>query len=108
MHNNFKRPYNKDMNRLKYYAPLLFLVTPAIALAEDIERWSNKIFSWAQIVIIPVATAIFILAGITYMTSGGNPNRITFAKKLITGAVSAILVLYLGKYFLKIVLGVDL
>lgn len=106
MHNIFKLLYNKGMKHPKCYIPLLFLVVPTIVLAETLDKWSDRVFIWAQLVIIPVSTTIFIFAGITYMTSGGNPNRVAFAKKLITGAVSAILVLYLGKYFLKIVLGV--
>jgi hypothetical protein len=74
----------------------------------NLKQWSCAVLSWSKIAILVIGTAMFLFAGVIYMTSAGNLNRISYAKKLITGAVSAILVLYLGLWFLKIVMGIEL
>jgi hypothetical protein len=74
----------------------------------NIEEYSKALFKWARVTIIIVVTAIFVIAGIIYMTSGGNPNRVSLAKRLLTGGISAILVLFLGEFFLRVIVGVNI
>ena len=85
------------------------LITTSFAAAAsgpDIKTWSESLFTWSQYIMVIIATAIFVLAGIIYTTSAGNPSRVSYAKKLIVGAVSALLVLFLGRFFLTNVIGV--
>jgi hypothetical protein len=53
-----------------------------------------------------LAPVVIVLAGVIYMTSAGNPSRITLAKKLIYGALSGVAVIVLGRFFLTNILGV--
>lgn len=47
-----------------------------------------------------------MFAGVIYMTSSGNPDRIKTSKKLIMGALTGVAVIVLGRFFLKYVIGV--
>lgn len=73
-----------------------------------LNKFSNALFRWSQVAMIFIAGGIFIFAGIVYMTSAGNPNRVALAKRLVTGAVAALIVLFLGMFFLRMVIGVNI
>lgn len=70
--------------------------------------WAYDVFEWSQIVIPILATVVIIFAGAIYMTSAGNPNRIGFAKKLITGALTGVAIIILGRFFVTYVIGVEI
>lgn len=73
---------------------------------EALSCFTGKLFGFAQITILLLSIAAFVVAGIIYMTSAGNPRQIEAAKKIIIGALSAIAVVILGKFFLTNVVGV--
>lgn len=62
--------------------------------------WISKVWDWATAIIIPLAVIVIVAAGIIYMTSGGNPDRIGLAKKMILGALSGVALLLLARIFL--------
>ena len=70
------------------------------------ECWIQGVWNWSMLIIIPLATIVLIAAGIIYMTSGGNPDRVSLAKKMIFGALSGLALLVLGKVFLVNILGI--
>lgn len=82
---------------------------PELVCASDVTALScfvNKVWSFSQTLILILAVTVTIIAGVIYMTSGGNPKRVETAKKLIIGALSAVAVIVLGKFFLEKVVGV--
>jgi hypothetical protein len=74
--------------------------------ADALTCWIANVFVWAQGAILLLATGSFIAAGLIWMTSTGDPKRLALAKKLITGALSGIAVIVLGRFFLTRVVGV--
>ncbi len=70
--------------------------------------YTNRVFSFTQVAVLLLAVAAFVVAGIIYMTSGGNPKRVESAKKIMIGALSAVAVVILGKFFLTNVIGLPL
>lgn len=74
--------------------------------ASPLNCWQQSVFSWAQRAMLVVATVVIIFAGVIYMTSAGNPERVTLSKKLIYGALTGVAVIILGRFFLKYVIGV--
>lgn len=82
----------------------LFGVSCASTVA--VSCWVQKVWEWSSGAILIFSVGAVILAGIFWMTSTGDPKRIAFAKKLLLGAVSAILVIVLGKMFLTNFIGV--
>lgn len=64
------------------------------------ECWIELVWNWATAIIVPLAVIVIVAAGIIYMTSGGNPDRIGLAKKMIFGALSGVALLLLARVFL--------
>ncbi len=73
-----------------------------------LDCWLGKVFDWATVVVGSIAVVAIMVGGVIYMTSGGNPNQVATAKKIILNALIAAAVIILGKFFLTNVLGVDL
>jgi len=76
--------------------------------SEALTCWVSKVFIWSQGGILVLATAVIIIAGIIYMTSAGNPKQIALSKRLILGALSGVAVMVLGRFFLTVVIGIQL
>ena len=102
---------------------LTLMATPALVFGDDITFrllggtcsaataltcWLKQVFEFSQTAILLLATAVIVFAGITYMTSAGNPKQIELSKKLILGALSGVAVIVLGKFFLVAVVGVPM
>lgn len=74
--------------------------------ATAISCWLSEVYSFAQTAVLLLSTGSLVVAGIFYMTSAGDPKRMDFAKRLITGSLSAVAVIVLGRFFLTRVIGV--
>ena len=62
-------------------------------------------FDWALGIIGSIAVVVIAIGGVIYMTSGGNPDRVGQAKKLIFNALAGVAILILARFFLKQILG---
>lgn len=69
--------------------------------------WIKKVWSWSTVVMIPLSVIMLIWAGVLFATSGGNPDRISLAKKIILGVVSGIALIVLTRVLLLDIIGVD-
>lgn len=67
--------------------------------------WISEAWKWTLAIIIPLSVVVVIIAGIVYMTSAGDPNRIAFAKKLLLGVASGLGLLILARVFLATIFG---
>jgi hypothetical protein len=90
--------------------PSVFRLFPDLSCpdATALTCFTNRIFGFTQIAVLLLSVAAFVIAGIIYMTSGGNPKQIEMAKKIMIGALSAIAVVILGRFFLTKIVGVQL
>ena len=74
----------------------------------DLISYIKDWVDWAVLVVVPICTIVIIVAGIMYITSAGNPERIARAKyTLITALVSLALVL-LAKAIVFYLVGVTI
>jgi len=74
--------------------------------ASALNCFVGQVWNFSQTAILLLSIAAFVIAGIIYMTSTGNPKQIEMAKKIIIGALSAVAVMVLGKFFLTNVVGI--
>lgn len=68
--------------------------------------WISLVWNWAMLILVPLSVLVLSAAGVLYMTSEGDSNRVGLAKKLIIGVVSGVAILVLSKVLLTII-GVD-
>lgn len=64
------------------------------------DEWIKEVWRWALSIVIPLSTLMLTAAGIIYMTSGGNPEKVGLAKKLIIGVISGVGLLILSRALL--------
>lgn len=69
------------------------------------EDWIKLVWPWALSIAVSLSIVMVAAAGMVWMTSAGNPDRITTAKKMITGALSGLALLVLARVFLVSILG---
>lgn len=69
------------------------------------ECWISAVWNWAMIIIVPIAALVLAAAGVVYNTSGGNPDRIALAKKLMLGVASGLGLLVISKILLLTIIG---
>lgn len=67
------------------------------------EDWIGQVWDWALIIMIPLSVLILSAAGVLYMVSEGDSNRIGLAKKLIIGVFSGVGLLVLARLLLNII-----
>ncbi|MBI5254492.1 hypothetical protein HY932_01790 [Candidatus Falkowbacteria bacterium] len=52
-----------------------------------------------------IALLMFVIGGIMYLTSGGNPSKVQKGTKMITGAAIGLLVIFSAGVIIKFLLG---
>lgn len=67
------------------------------------QEWIGEVWSWAMMIMIPISVLILSAAGVLYMVSEGDSNRISLAKKLIIGVFSGVGLLVLARLLLTII-----
>ena len=72
----------------------------------DLEQTVISIVQWALGLLALVAVVIIIWGGFTWITAGGNEEKIEKAKKLITAAVVGLIVVLLAWAIVIFVVGV--
>lgn len=71
----------------------------------DYQTWVKDVWSWSMKIIIPLSVLILTAAGVIYMTSEGDSNRVGLAKKMIIGVASGVGILVLGRLLLQVIIG---
>lgn len=67
------------------------------------EEWISLVWNWGLKIVIPLGVLVIAIAGVIYMTSGGNENRVALAKRIAGAAIAGIAVLILGKVILNMI-----
>jgi hypothetical protein len=73
---------------------------------DSYECWIGLTWNWAMLILVPLSVLILSAAGVIYMVSEGDSNRVALAKKMITGVASGVGLLVLSRVLLAII-GVD-
>lgn len=71
------------------------------------DEWIQVVWAWALAIAIPLSVLIVSAAGVIWMTSEGNPERITLAKRLITGVLSGLGLLILARIVFVNIIGIN-
>ncbi len=69
---------------------------------EDIEKVLDNVVGWIYKFFIFATTIFFILAGFTYLTASGDPNKIDKATKMVKFGVIGALVALLSTSVIKL------
>lgn len=93
----FKKAFNKKLFLLSSLAVFL---SPSLALARDLDNLKvgdvvdilGNIRDWFAGIVAIVAVAMILWAAFLYMTSAGDDNKITQAKKTLVWAIIGIIV----------------
>jgi hypothetical protein len=67
------------------------------------ECWIGKVWDWSMTIMIPLSVLVLSVAGILYMLSEGDSNKVALAKRLVIGVVSGVSLLILAKFILIII-----
>lgn len=70
------------------------------------EDWINEVWTWSLGILVGLSTLVLSAAAFLYLTSGGNPDRVKLAKKLLFGVLSGIATLILARVLLVNVIGI--
>ena len=71
--------------------------------ATSFTKLINDIAGWVFLLAIPLATLMFLIGGFMFMTSAGNEQRVTQAKKTMIWAAVGLLVCLIGAGFTSII-----
>jgi hypothetical protein len=72
---------------------------------DSYDQWMGLIWNWALSVSIPLSIVVLVWAGVLYAGSGGNPEQVGKAKKIMIGVFSGLGLLILARVILTTVLG---
>ena len=64
-------------------------------------EWIQQVWGWAMGVAFALSVFMLVAAGILWSTSGGNPDKIGVARKMILGVLSGVALLVLARVFLN-------
>jgi len=63
----------------------------------------SAVISWAMVLSGIVAVFLIVIAGIKFMTSGGDPERVSGARKTMTFAILGLVLLLFSFFALKVI-----
>ncbi|MDD4382241.1 MAG: hypothetical protein PHE21_02765 [Candidatus Dojkabacteria bacterium] len=61
------------------------------------------LINWITIVSSVVAVVFLIVAGYTYMTAMGEPDKVDTAQKMITGSIIGLVVIFIARMLVTVV-----
>ena len=73
--------------------------------AEKVWGWANTVITWVLIIAGIVAVGFIIFAGIRYVTSGGDAEKVKKAKNTLLYAIIGLLIAALALVIVNLVLG---
>lgn len=69
--------------------------------------WIREAWAWSTYLLFFLCPVVLIAAGYIYMTSQGNPDRISVAHKLVAGVFSGLGLLIFAYFLIHQVIGID-
>lgn len=73
------------------------------AKCDSYKCWIGLTWNWAMLILVPLSVLILSAAGVIYVLSEGDSDRIGLAKKMILGVVSGLGLLVLSRVLLAII-----
>jgi len=71
--------------------------------ANNIVELINVIATWLFMIAIPIAVVMIVYAGIIFLTSRGEPAKVTQAKNILLYAVVGLAIIMIGKGFITLI-----
>ncbi|MFZ2970597.1 MAG: pilin, partial [Minisyncoccia bacterium] len=83
-----------------------FFCNPLRQTVEDIIQGGQKLIGYVLGLIGSIALLFIIIAGMMYMTSAGNEEKIASSKRILTGSIIGIAITLLAYSFLQVILSI--
>ena len=88
---------NKNINKKILFLILLsFLILPATVLAQPIENMVNNIVSVVIYIAGGIVVIIWVVTGILFLSSQGDPTKLSTAKKSLFAAIGGTVLVILA------------
>lgn len=71
--------------------------------ANDFETLVSNIAVWVRRISIPIAVIFIVFAGIKFITSQGNPEKIIAAKRMLLWTVVGLAIIFIGGGFISLI-----
>ncbi|MFA6097083.1 MAG: pilin [Candidatus Paceibacterota bacterium] len=81
-----------------------FYCNPLRGTVSDVVQGGQKLIGYVLGLIGSIALLFIVIAGMMYMTSAGNEERIASSKKMLTGAIIGVAIALLAYGFLQVIL----
>jgi len=85
------------------FAALEKIPEKPVSTIEGVNEIIDKVAKWIFNILLSVATIVLLLAGFQWLTSGGNEEKISSARKNLIWALVGILVALLAKGLVAII-----
>lgn len=72
---------------------------------DSYECWVRRVWNWTMLILIPLSVLVLSAAGVLYMVSEGDSDRVSLAKKLILGVFSGVGLLVLSRFLIFLMFG---
>jgi hypothetical protein len=69
----------------------------------DLAKLADKLANALIIIAIPIAVIMIIVAGIMYLTSGGDKGRVSTANRMLLWTLVGLAIIFIGKGFVYLV-----
>lgn len=69
------------------------------------DQWIQSVWSFSLKLAVPTSIVMLAIAGVLWITSGGDPQRLKTSKRMIIGVVSGVGLLLLARLFIITLLG---
>ena len=71
--------------------------------ANDFETLVSNIAVWVRRISIPIAVIFIVFAGIKFITSQGNPEKITEARRMLLWTIVGLAIIFIGGGFISLI-----
>lgn len=83
-----------------------FFCNPLRGTVEDVVQGGQKLIGYVLGLIGSIALLFIVIAGMMYMTSAGNEERIASSKRILTGSIIGIAITLLAYSFLQVIMSI--
>lgn len=76
---------------------------PLTGGANTVGELLKIIVSWIFRLAIPIAVAVIVYSGILFLTSKGDPGKVTKAREMLKYAVIGLIIIFIGSGFITLI-----
>jgi FtsH-binding integral membrane protein len=77
--------------------------TEPVTGIEDLLDIINRIATWLFAIVLAIAVIVLLIAGLNWVTSGGDEEKVASARKMLTWALVGIAIAFLAKGLIALI-----